>query len=80
MPDRKIAALDRMIERHKNGVVPTKGRLFPSTLRLPADLDAAIDRLAETHHTKRSTVIKSLLRRALEMPEPARVDPLACEE
>ena len=56
-----------------------KGRLFPSTLRLPDDLDAAIDKLALEHGTQRSAVIKSLLRRALNLPEPAPRDPLACD-
>ena len=75
--ERQVAAFDRMIERHKNRVKPAKGRLFPSTLRLPADLDEAIDNLARDYGSNRAAVIKSLLRRALDLPAPLPRDPLA---
>ena len=65
--------------RHRDSVMPLCGRRHPSTLRLPADLDVAIDALAQKSNANRSAVIKSLLRRALNLPEPAPRDPLACD-
>ena len=76
-PDQQAAAFDRAVERHRKKTFMTdKPRLFPSTLRLPPDLDAAITKLAREHGIDRSAVIKSLLRRALNLPEQAPKDPL----
>jgi len=73
-------AFNRMIKRNKRRTPPTPSRLFPSTLRLPADLDEAIDKLAVEHGANRSAVIKSLLRRALNLPEQPPKDPIPQEK
>jgi hypothetical protein len=79
--EQQSAAFERRVERyrHKTDAAPAERYLFPSTLRLPPDIDAAIDKLALEHSTNRSAVIKSLLRRALNLPEPAPRDPLAID-
>jgi hypothetical protein len=56
-----------------------KLNFLPTTLRLPADIDAAISEMAKARGLNRSTVLRSLLRRALNLPEPAPHDPLASE-
>ena len=56
-----------------------KLNLIPTTLRLPSDVEAAIKGLAAIHDIDRSSVIRLLLRRALNLPEPAPRDPLACD-
>lgn len=56
-----------------------KLNLIPTTLRLPPDVEAAIKGLAAIHDIDRSSVIRLLLRRALNLPEPAPRDPLACD-
>ena len=76
-PDQQAVAFDRAVERHRKKTFMTdKPRLFPSSLRLPPDLDVAITKLAREHGIDRSAVIKSLLRRALNLPEQAPKDPL----
>ena len=56
-----------------------KLNFLPTTLRLPPDIDAAISEMAKARGLDRSTVLRSLLRRALNLPEPAPRDPLACD-
>jgi Ribbon-helix-helix protein, copG family len=56
-----------------------KLNFLPTTLRLPPDIDAAIGEMAKARGLDRSTVLRSLLRRALNLPEPAPRDPLACD-
>jgi len=56
-----------------------KLNLIPTSLRLPPDIDVAIEEMARAHGLDRSTVLRSLLRRALNLPEPAPLDPLACD-
>ena len=56
-----------------------KLNFLPTTLRLPPDIDAAISKMAKARGLDRSTVLRSLLRRALNLPEPAPRDPLACD-
>ena len=56
-----------------------KFKYNPTSLRLPGDIEAAVAALAKARGLDRSTVLRSLLRRALNLPEPAPRDPLACD-
>ena len=56
-----------------------KFKFTPTSLRLPPDIDEAIGEIAKARGLDRSTVLRSLLRRALNLPEPAPRDPLACD-
>lgn len=80
MTDHQAAAVVRMIDRNQNNGKKPKGRLFPCTLRLPRDVDAAIDRLALENDVRRSKVINALLRKALDMPEIRITDPLRLDK